>query len=422
MNCIYTEQRRKRLRRGIMGGICAAAAFAGGVFFCVSNPTMAANIPVIGHIFEEMQENFRYKGDYSDIGEPLEEGEIAFKLENSESAEEMEQISRYTKTADGLTVTLSEVYCNDQALYISMQMKAEEEFPGISGFQCNTTEKYSFNPTQSSDVPQIEGEFVDEHTFAGMLRFDLNSKIYDLSGYEAAREAVLAAGQEWDDNSESVNMENSLKTAEIPDEFTLELSIDKIYGTLTNPDKPDYGKTEEERLAMSDEEWDAFMNNWYKENPDWADFWTEHIYAVFDGPWEFTLNVKKNTSDTKVIELHDINDRGIGMEKIVKDRFEITMYTAYSNQADKGNYMPVMLDANAKLMEYGTGIDNNTVAIGDRDVSKVDVFLIGYDKWMYELKEIYWRNPKDRTEKDDRDFRQILLKECAYHIEVVFEE
>ena len=35
----------------------------------------------------------------------------------------------YTKTADGLTITCSEVYANSQAIYVTMQFKSDKPFP-----------------------------------------------------------------------------------------------------------------------------------------------------------------------------------------------------------------------------------------------------------------------------------------------------
>lgn len=37
--------------------------------------------------------------------------------------------SAYTKTADGLTITCSEVFANSQAVYVTMQFKSDTPFP-----------------------------------------------------------------------------------------------------------------------------------------------------------------------------------------------------------------------------------------------------------------------------------------------------
>lgn len=380
MKRVYAEARRKKMRRAIAGCTAAAAVFGGGFFFCVSNPTLAAQLPLIGNIFRDMQDNFGYQGDYSNVGTPLEDPDVAAQLETAENPEEMEQISQYTKTADGLTVTLSEIYCNDQALYITMQMKAEEALPDALSIQCMTRENYSFNPTEQADSPVLEGEKIDDNTFAGLLRFDLNQKTQDVSEYQAAREEALAAGEEWEDDAQ---LWEYVKTVEVPDQFTVELDISRIIGDLA--------ETENESQNV-----------------------------LFDGPWSFTLEVEKDTASTQTVMIQDVNELGIGLEKVVKDKFEITMYEIYTEPEAQDVYMPVMLDADGRLMDYGSGGLVNTVAIGERDVSKVDVFLVDEDKWMNELKGAKWKEPGAMTE-DGRTYKELLMEECAYQKEVVFE-
>lgn len=421
MKRIYFERRWERVKKSMIGCTTAAAVLAGGFFFCMSNPTFASGLPFVGHIFENMQESFGYQGDYSQIGEPLEEEAVAQKLENGADPKEMEQISKYTKTSDGLTVTLSEVYCNDQAVYVTLRMISEEPFPEITDFQCYTKETYSFNPTVQDGSVTIDGEMLDENTFAGVLRFDLNEKTTNMEEYEAAREAALSAGEEWDDSwsadGTNDNWKNYVKTVEIPDEFTMELAINKIFGGLADADTPDYGITQEEMDAMSEEEWKDFMNQWLAENPDWAEIPNEHMYKTFEGDWNFTLDVKKTTEDTQTVEINDVNEQGIGIEKVTKDRFEMTVYETYENGAVQTDYFPVILDADGELMEYGGNGSVKTVAIGNRDVSYIDVFLVDYVKWMDELKGIYWQNS---DEKARENFRELFLDECAYHTTVNF--
>jgi hypothetical protein len=418
------EIRQKKSHKGIYAAAGTAAAVVAAGIFCVNNPAIASKLPVIGHIFERMQSPSGYGGDYSQIGEPLEEDSVAEQLENAESAEEMEQISAYTKTVDGLTVTLSEIYCNDQALYITMQLKSEEPLKETDGYACYTTEQYSFNPTEQMDVQEISGEYLDEYTYAGVLRLDLNAKTTDMSEYYAAREAALAAGEEWDDSWDAYdtneNWEKYVKTVEIPDSFTLDLDITELFGNLIDPDKPDYGKTTEEINAMSEEEWHDFITQWSNDHPDWG-WHNEHEYASFEGDWNFTLNVTKNTEDTKIVAVNEVNEQGIGIEKVVKDRFEITVYDTYTGDAVRVDYIPVVLDADGRLMDDGDSGSVNTVAINDRDVSHLDIFLVDYMKWMDELKGDYLREENPHT-ADGRTAKEMLMEESAYHVEVDFEE
>jgi alkyl sulfatase BDS1-like metallo-beta-lactamase superfamily hydrolase len=94
-----------------------------------------------------------------------------------------------------------------------------------------------------------------------------------------------------------------------------------------------YTKTAEELEAMSEEEWHDFMTQWLNDHPDWG-WHNEHEYAAFEGDWNFTLNITKNTEDTQTVWVNEVNDQGIDIEKVVKDRFEITVYDTYTGDAD----------------------------------------------------------------------------------------
>lgn len=220
-------------------------------------------------------------------------------------------------------------------------------------------------------------------------------------------------------NTKNVDAAEGVKIDEIPDSFILQLDINLIHGALKNPDMPDYGITQEEWDAMSEDEWHEFMKNWYQENPDWVSLTNEHQDKIFRGNWEFTIEVNKNLEDTQIVEVNEINDLGIGIEKVVKDRFEITMYEIYPNEVTGIDYFPGMLDADGILMDYGRNSTLNTVAINDRNVSKVDIFLIDYYKWMDELKGDRWRQPGALT-SDGKTYKELLLEECAFHTEVIF--
>ena len=139
---------------------------------------------------------------------------------------------------------------------------------------------------------------------------------------------------------------------------------------LLNPEPINYGKSAEELAAMSDEEWEQYMTQYVNEHPDLYDGQS----VLYKGTWDFELDITMDDSVTQVVELNDYNELGIGFEKVVKDRFEITMYDAYKDESKCIDYCPVMLDADGRLMDYGSGGWINTVAINGRDVSKVDIF------------------------------------------------
>ena len=129
---VQEEQRAKRRRSWIAKGCGMAAVLACGVMVGVANPSFATNLPLVGHIFETMQDKFSYGGNYNGIGEVLEENSEDFTNTTGENTED--KTSKYTQTVDGVTVTLSEVYCNKQALYLTLEIYSEEAFPDISHY------------------------------------------------------------------------------------------------------------------------------------------------------------------------------------------------------------------------------------------------------------------------------------------------
>lgn len=412
MEQVYTQNRRSKAKSWAIKGGAIAAAFVMGAFVCISNPSIAAGLPFIGHIFERM-DKFAYPGDYSEVGEPLETETVGAELDNAENAETMDAVSEYTKTVDGMTVTLSEVYCNAQALYITVQIKSEEVLPEVYDFYFHTSEEYSFTPTEKGDLIYLQGEKIDEYTYAGVMRFDLNERAIDATDLDKVMEENANNGVMTDAGV----IEKYVKDVVIPENFTLHLDISDITGDLLNPEPIDYGKTAEELEAMSDEEWEQYMTQYMNEDPDLYD----NQSVSYKGTWDFDLDIAMDNSMTQVVELNDYNELGIGFEKVVKDRFEITMYDAYKDASKRADYFPVMLDADGRLMDYGEGGGLvNTVAINDRDVSKVDIFLIDAITWLDELKGDYWRQPGALTE-DGRTYRELLLERCAYHKEIVFE-
>lgn len=133
----------------IAGGM--AAVLAVGFIFYMTNPVMAKNIPVVGGLFEILQDNVSFFGDFTDHATTLEAVDGTETKENGNTASDREKGNQtesnttgneaapnatatkedtaYTKTADGLTITCSEVFANSQAVYMTMQLKSDTPFP-----------------------------------------------------------------------------------------------------------------------------------------------------------------------------------------------------------------------------------------------------------------------------------------------------
>lgn len=351
-----------------MGIGVSAAVVVGGIFWGMHTPALAENtprllenIPILRGIFTSMQEDMCFSGDYDSIGE---------------------EVYMDSKTINGLTVTLAEVYCNDQALYISFTMESENVLPDTDILNCLTvyaTGEFSYwEHAHHEGADRLEytdgtATRVDDHTLAGIMRFDLQRTKVD----EAEIERTLAAKRDFIERYEVTEKPFN----EIPENFTMELSINYI------------------RLWEEGNGLDNFKD--------------------FAGPWTFALDVNKNISDIQVIET-GVNEDGIGFEKIVKDRFEIVMYdTAPVELARNPGYTPIMLDANGEMFSHSCSL--NVVAIADHDISHVDAFMISDEIWFNELKPLYWNSHKDGT-YDGAAFREMMLEQSEYHQEIEFEE
>lgn len=408
--------RRKIMKKTIFGAGSLAAVFAVMLMVCLSNPVMASKLPLIGNLFARFQEEITYSGNYSEAATPL--------------IEEGEEKTAYTQTNDGLTVTLSEVYCNNQALYITVLMKSEEPFPktlylenGEDPYQmsiCMYVEaEWDFRSDLTdewTDLLYLEGEMIDEYTYIGVVRINLNEVTRDTSEAIAEQEAQISAGTSWE---EAVWNESLVNYIEVPESFKMKLNITQVIGNLATPETIDLGMSEEELSALSDEELSALYQD--KESQgDWGQFPNGHENYWYDGSWTYEIQVEKDDSKTQVVEIEERNEDGIGISRVEKTPYEITMYEAYPEGIDSGNYFPVMTDANGDLMPSGEGWVN-TYAIQDRDVSKIDLFLCDYNQYMDELKGYYWSEDYEEKRKE-QTFKEYLEQYAVYHTEVKFDE
>ena len=177
----------------IAGGM--AAVLAVGFVFCAINPVMAKNIPVVGGLFEILQDNVSFFGDFSDHATTLEAVD-GTKTDSSETdgakTDHANNDAIYTKTADGLTITCSEVYANSQAIYVTMQFKSDKPFPetetgaesGTPVIDLDMTGGVDFNSEASPVIDgQVEGKFLDDNTYACIFRYDLAEAAKDYTEY-----------------------------------------------------------------------------------------------------------------------------------------------------------------------------------------------------------------------------------------------
>lgn len=143
----------------------AAAGLVGVITLGIVNPALASRIPFIGNVFESIEENLYFPGNYSQYATSINE----------------------TAYSNGIGITLKEVVCDGQYLYATFVVENEEPFPYTSWEngkeldmnQLIIEEKYNkldFTKEEPniSGFAGLEGKFIDEYTFVGIRKYDLS--------------------------------------------------------------------------------------------------------------------------------------------------------------------------------------------------------------------------------------------------------
>ena len=497
-NSTRSHRKFKTIYKTVLGMTAAAAVFSA---VCITNPAFAENIPLVGNVFERIGNSLGFSGDFSKYATPLEDENSSTEVGStpnekeqntssdnrntnateSENVEAENTDSKWSQTYNGTTLTVSEVYCNDTALYISLIISMEEKIPntlltedGTPWINLNNGSiwmKCDFNDGDMLVNAPLDGQLIDDHTFAGVLRIDNTEFTYDFAGeqrfneawekfwkekgiddvYNATNEEMAAAiGIE---DAENVTIEDAvaagapdekdyLKEIKVPDQFTMELSFPQIVGMLpeeetTTPEIPqelrderdqavadaglneddyeNFTEEQQETLRLIDQE---MYNKYTKLYPDVNKHPNKYENWWVDGDWDFTIPVEKNDAQTVIKEIQAVDSEGNGVISLTKTPFEITM----NESGDTADYFPVILDADGKPMSFGkfTGTAN-TVAISDRDISTVYVYLCDYIEYMDELKGYYWSDDYEEKAKT-KTFKQLLDERAVASAEVHFDE
>ena len=121
---IRQQKKKQKTKRAIRYATLAATAMLTvclGILF-VSNPSLAAKLPIIGRIFSQVQDKVSYKGDFDSTKETIVEVPAAETMTNTVNSTVK---NPNTQTSNGLTVTVSEINCSAQALYIALCIESK---------------------------------------------------------------------------------------------------------------------------------------------------------------------------------------------------------------------------------------------------------------------------------------------------------
>ena len=181
---IHRRRKDKMNKFGKIGKCVAAVVAAAVIGICglgYFNPVLAAKIPLIGKIFEEVEDDATYSGDYTDKKTVLTNEDSAGNLDTSD----------YTVSDKGITLTASEAYCDGYSIFLTVNIEKEdadfthipEHYTGMNAADNRTAAGFYIDGTWSVDGSSPEwientfdGEVIDSHTFAGMLKINLAEK------------------------------------------------------------------------------------------------------------------------------------------------------------------------------------------------------------------------------------------------------
>lgn len=483
-------------------GLTAAAAVFSAV--CITNPAFAENIPLVGNVFKQLGNSLGFYGDYSKYAKQLTDSTEDAQSADADGSQEGSSNSQnvqvedqnttenhnadktkddqsYSKTVDGTTVTLSEVYCNELAMYLSMTIHTEDKFPdtfitsdGKPNIKLseNSTVKYNYMDGKSNLFnAYLDGKMLDDNTYAGVLRIPVEDMTVDDAGWTKFYEVRNAFFKEkgidvdsedfsFDKLAQTLGMDeysdaklpqvggpaisDYVKDIKVPDRFTMELDLKDIVGTLpddqdTTPDIPqdlwdeynqkmaehgistddaDYESLTEEQKNLEHQFFTEMWNEYYERYPEANEGNNRYNSWTLKGDWKFNVDVEKNTSDTVEKDVNVVDENGDGVLSITKTPFEITM----KMQDPETKYFAVMLDANGDIMPYGGVANGNagTYAIQDRDISTVYIYLCDYYEYMDELKGYYWSDDYEEKAKT-KTFKQLLDERAVAGTEVHFD-
>lgn len=496
-----SQKKFKAVYKTALGLTAAAAVFS---TVCITNPAFAENIPLVGNVFKQLGNSLGFYGDYSkyakqltdstENAQPADSDGSQEGSSNSQSAQAEDQNTTennnadktkdnqsYSKTVDGTTVTLSEVYCNEMALYLSMTIHTEDKFPdtfitsdGKPNIKLseNSTVKYDYMDGKSNLFnAYLDGKMLDDNTYAGVLRIPVEDMTVDDAGWTKFYEVRNAFFKEkgidvdsedfsFDKLAQTLGMDeysdeklpqvggpaisDYVKDIKVPDRFTMELDLKDIVGTLpddqdTTPDIPqdlrdEYNqKMAEHGISTDDADYESLTEEQKDlEHQFFTEMWNEYLERypeanagdnrynswTLKGDWKFSVDVEKNTSDTVKKDVNVVDENGDGVLSITKTPFEITM----KMQDPETKYVAVMLDANGDIMPYGGVANSNadTYAIQDRDISTVYIYLCDYYEYMDELKGYYWSDDYEEKAKT-KTFKQLLDERAVAGTEVHFD-
>ena len=324
------NKKSKGIKKGL-GTIAAGIAIVATVG--IGTTTLAYGVPALGNAFEKIQNFLQFNGDYSKYA--TEVGKTVYD--------------------NNLKVTMSEILCDGQNLYVTYTLESKEPFKYLGEDKISTINSKEYKDAVSGNNRMLwNDQILDELTTAKVSFTDEELDNTGVAGLEGTYlNANTFIGVEQYDLS-------SLK-AEIPDEFEFTVNYKRFVGMGGKPE-----------------------------------------YSKIDGNWSFKVPVKVDKSLVKKIEVNDIGKDGVGVKEISVTPFEIRVLTGYYNEDN--DYWIRIYDEEGNLLQGGSQklfpesdtMKNYSMAIvprGDTKFNKIKVEL--YKHFVDENGKDYLEDPRE---------------------------
>lgn len=364
---IERKHRRSVMKRWLIGIGSAAVVFIAVFMLGVSNPALAARLPLIGHIFERVEGNVSDKGAYSQNATKL----IEEESKTEQGQEQVQEQNPYVQTSNGITFSFSEITATERALYLAVSVENEEAFSDYIMRKNvewdldyiwlylkaeGTIDDMAYVP---STADYMQGQFLDDHTFIGIIRVDV-AHLTDQPTDAELQEDSANAGQK----------------VIVPDGYTYHLEI-SAFGWRAD------GKRE-----------------------------------FLEGDWSFDFKVENGGEGVQTVEVNGMNEQGEGIASVVRNPYEIYVNPIIPDGKEAYEYMAIVCDAEGDLLDW-QGEYADTFQTWGRNTDTVYVYLCDSTEYLDELSLYYWS--EDYAEKKKtKTFAQYLSEHALFGTEVTF--
>lgn len=325
------EDKKKNKIKGkgykkVFKNIAAGLAIITGIG--VGTSTFVYGVPIIKNAFERIQKEIWNKGDYSKY------------------ATEVNQ----TVSNNGVGITLSEILCDGQNLYVSYVIESKEPFKYI---------KYKYDPVKDYDITKEQAEKIEKM----QLDYDAEAKV-SFTDSELDNSGVSGLEGRFIDDHTFVGVEEYNLTSlnmKIPYEFEFIINFNSIV----------------------EEGWNSERD---KDN-------------VLEGTWNFKVPVKVDKSLSKCIEVNAINNDGIGIKEIISTPIKLKVVTTGYDR-EKNDYWVRVYDEKGNILRTSSGEELSsygeylsTIAKEGEDIKKIKVEI--YKPFVDENGKDYFHDPRE---------------------------